>query len=78
MRRALRKELDSTVTFIQRLLDEGIACREFKPIPNTRALAFVFFCSVEGAVMYARAVRSNEPMNYVTEYCRQIIDQISK
>jgi TetR/AcrR family transcriptional repressor of nem operon len=78
MRRALRKELDSTVSFVQNLLDEGIACGEFKPIPDTRALAFVFFCSVEGAVMYARAVRSNEPMNYVTEYCRQIIVQISR
>lgn len=78
MRRALRKELDATVSFIQRLLDEGVASGEFKPIPDTRALAFVFFCSVEGAVMYARAVRSKEPMTYVSTYCRQIIDQISK
>src|SRR5690606_2788892 len=78
MRRALRKELDSTVSFIQKILDEGIVNGEFKPIPDTRALAFVFFCSVEGAVMYSRAVRSDEPMSYVTTYCRQMIDQISK
>jgi AcrR family transcriptional regulator len=78
MRRALRKELDATVSFIQQLLDEGIACGEFRPVPDTRALAFVFFCSVEGAVMYARAVRSPEPMTYVNEYCRQIIDQLSE
>lgn len=78
MRRALRKELDATIAFMQSLLDEGIARGEFKPIPDTRALAFVFFCSVEGAVMYARAIRSREPMDYITAWCRQIIDQISR
>ncbi|HEX7016954.1 MAG TPA: TetR/AcrR family transcriptional regulator [Cyclobacteriaceae bacterium] len=78
MRRAVRKELDATVDFVQHLLEEGIASGEFRPVADTRALAFVFFCSVEGAVMYARAVRSTEAMTYITEYCRQIIDQISK
>lgn len=78
MRRALRKELGATVAFIQRLLDNGIAAGEFRSVPDTRALAFVIFCSVEGAIMFSRIERSAEPMNYIVGHCRQMLDQISK
>jgi|SRR5690606_3683577 len=78
MRRALRKELEATVAFIQRLLDNGIAAGEFRRVPDTRALAFVVFCSVEGAIMFSRIERSAEPMRYIVDHCRQMLDQISK
>lgn len=78
MRKALRRELGATVAFIQRLLDNGIAAGEFRSVPDTRALAFVIFCSVEGAIMFSRIERSAEPMNYIVGHCRQMLDQISK
>lgn len=78
MRKTLRKELTATVAFIQRLLDRGIAAGEFRQVADTRALAFVIFCSVEGAIMFSRIERSAEPMNYIVGHCRQMLDQISK
>jgi AcrR family transcriptional regulator len=77
MRKAVRKELVATIAHIQQLLDKGIAAGEFRHVPDTRALAFVFFCSVEGAIMFSRVERSPEAMNYVVGYCRQLLDQIS-
>ena len=78
MRRALRKELNGTVTFVQRLLEEGMASGEFARTTDARSLAYFIFCSVEGAVMFSRAIGSVEPMDYVTGYCRKILEQISK
>lgn len=78
MRKAVRKELNSTVAYIQRLLDQGVEAGEFMNIPDTRALAFVIFCSVEGAIMFSRIQRSIEPMNYIVGHCRQMLNQISK
>lgn len=78
MRKAVKKELNNVVAYIQRLLDQGIATGEFRNIPDTRALAFVMFCSVEGAIMFSRIERSTEPMNYVVGHCRQLVYQIRK
>lgn len=78
MRRMVTKELVDTVDFIQSLLDKGVKNKEFKNSINSRELAYAFFCSIEGALMFARVERSREPMDIVVKHCKGILDQISK
>lgn len=78
MRRVVVKELLQTVGFIEELLKQGVEAGEFDKKINARALAYTFFCSVEGALMFARAERSREPMDIVVQHCKKILDQISK
>lgn len=78
MRKVVVEELMSVVSFIERLLKKGIQAGEFKKEIKPRELAFVFFCSIEGALMYSRAERSDEPMKIIVKHCKSILDQISK
>lgn len=77
LQEAVSRELNNTVSFIQQLLDKGIVDGEFKPVPDTRALAVMIFCAVEGAIMFSRVEQSNEPMHYVAGYCKKLLDQIT-
>lgn len=77
MRRVVLKELTSTVDFIATLLDRGVAAGEFKTTSDTRKLAYVFFCSVEGALMFARVERSSQAMDLVVAHCKSILETIS-
>ncbi|MBT1687352.1 TetR/AcrR family transcriptional regulator [Dawidia soli] len=77
MRRLVARELVHTVEFIASLIEKGIAAGEFKKGTDAHQMAYVFFCSIEGAVMFARAERSEEPMQIVIKHCKNLVKQIS-
>lgn len=78
MRKVVTKELMNTIEFIDGLLTKGIKAGEFRKNINSREIAYTFFCSVEGALMFARVERSREPMDIIVRHCKNILDQISK
>jgi AcrR family transcriptional regulator len=77
MRRVVVKELMSTVMFIYNLLNKGIKAGEFRKDINARELAYTIFCSIEGAIMFSRAERSEEPMKIIVKHCKKILNEIS-
>lgn len=77
MRRVVVKELMSTVMFIYNLLNKGIKAGEFRKDINPRELAYTIFCSVEGAIMFSRAERSEEPMKIIVKHCKKLLNEIS-
>jgi len=78
LRKAVVGELNSTIGFIESLLNKGVAAGEFISDINPRELAYVFFCSVEGALMFSRVERSALSMNAVVAHCKSVLDQIEK
>jgi TetR/AcrR family transcriptional repressor of nem operon len=78
MRKVVGSELVATVEFITSLLKKGVKNNEFKSDIKPRHLAYTFFCSVEGALMFARVERSREPMDIIVKHCKEILKQISK
>ncbi|MCB0489293.1 MAG: TetR/AcrR family transcriptional regulator [Cyclobacteriaceae bacterium] len=78
MRKRVALELNSTVNFIKSLLDKGVMAGEFKSDIDSKSLAYLFFCSVEGALMFSRAERSSKSMDAVVNHCEKILNQISK
>ncbi len=78
MRKRVALELNSTVNFIESLLNKGVMAGEFKSDIDSKSLAYLFFCSVEGALMFSRAERSSESMDAVVNHCKEILNQISK
>lgn len=78
MRRVVTKELMATIDFIALQLEGGVKAGEFMPTIRPRELAYVFFCSIEGALMFARVERSDEPMDIIVKHCKKILDQISQ
>jgi len=77
MRKVVVKELTSTIDFIAGLIKKGITAKEFKHDADPRALAYSFFCAVEGAVIFSRVERSREPMDIVVAHCKGVLDKIS-
>ena len=77
MRRVVVKELVRTVDFIASLLSRGVEAGEFKAEIKSHELAYSFFCSVEGAIVFSRVERSREPMDIVVRHCKSIVEQIS-
>lgn len=78
MRRVVVKEMTKTIEYIQGLLEDGVAQGEFKKSTDARMMAYVFFCVIEGGIMYSRAERSPDAMELVVKHCKQLIDQITK
>jgi TetR/AcrR family transcriptional regulator, transcriptional repressor for nem operon len=78
MRRTVAKELNATVNFIQSLISKGIRSGEFKAGTDARKLAYIFFCSIEGALMFARVERDRGPMDIVVNHCKELLKQICK
>jgi TetR/AcrR family transcriptional regulator, transcriptional repressor for nem operon len=78
MRRAVAAELVLTVDFIASLITKGIRRGEFKKEIRARELAYVLFCSIEGALMFARVERSDEAMKIMVKHCKMLLNQISK
>lgn len=76
IRRVVVKELIQTVSFIQGLIDRGVKSGEFQKI-NSKELAYVFFCTIEGAIMFSRAERSEEPMKICVKHCKNLLEKIS-
>lgn len=77
LRRVLVKELNSTIGFIEELLQQGVDQGEFKKQTDVYRLAYIIFCSIEGAVMFSRAERSDEPMQIIVSHCKNLLDQLS-
>lgn len=78
MRRTVAREIMQTIDFITLLLKKGVAAGEFKKGIKPKELAYSFFCSVEGALMFARVEKSREPMDIIVKHCKNILEQISK
>lgn len=78
MKKVVTEELMSVVNFIRSLLDQGIAAGEFREDTDTRRLAYTFFCSIEGAIMFSRVERSREPIDLIADHCKNILNTISK
>jgi TetR/AcrR family transcriptional repressor of nem operon len=78
MRKVVARELMSTVEFIASLLTKGIKAGEFVNTVKPYELAYVFFCSIEGALMFSRVEKSSEPMDIIVTHCKKMLDQISK
>jgi TetR/AcrR family transcriptional regulator, transcriptional repressor for nem operon len=76
MRRVVLKELTATLDFIARLFERGVKAGEFNKNIDPRQLAYIFFCSVEGGLMFARLERSREAMDIVVQHCRRILNDI--
>lgn len=71
-------EIRTTIEFIESLLIQGRRAGEFKPDVDTKELALVFFCSIEGAIVISRILSSNVPMKSVIKHCKNILEQISQ
>lgn len=78
MRKVVTKELMDTINFITSLLDKGIKAGEFKKDIKSNEIAYTLFCSIEGALMFARVEKSDEPMKIIIRHCKNLINQISK
>jgi TetR/AcrR family transcriptional regulator, transcriptional repressor for nem operon len=77
MRKIVATELMDTIEFIAGLLKKGVKANEFRPDINPRHLAYTFFCSVEGALMFSRVEKSKEPMDIIVKHCKKLLDDIS-
>ena len=77
MRKFVSKELVETIDFIDSLLKKGVKANEFVAGIRTREIAYTLFCSVEGALMFARVERSREPMDIIVRHCKKILESIS-
>jgi TetR/AcrR family transcriptional regulator, transcriptional repressor for nem operon len=78
MRKVVTKEIMATVDFISNLLKKGVESGEFKKGIKTNEIAYTFFCSIEGAIMFSRVEQSREPIDIIVKHCKRILDQISK
>jgi TetR/AcrR family transcriptional regulator, transcriptional repressor for nem operon len=77
MRKIVASELVATVDFIASLLKNGVKANEFRKDIKPHQLAYTFFCSIEGALMFSRVERSTEPMEIIVKHCKEILDEIS-
>jgi TetR/AcrR family transcriptional regulator, transcriptional repressor for nem operon len=77
LRKAVAAELESTVSFMTSLIDKGKKTGEFRPDIKSREYALLFFCSVEGALMFSRVSPTDEAMKVVVKLCKKLVDQIS-
>lgn len=78
MRRMVGTELVAVVTFIERLIRNGVQAGEFRRETRPRELAYTFFCCIEGAMMFSRVARSTEAMDIVITHCKEILNKISQ
>jgi TetR/AcrR family transcriptional regulator, transcriptional repressor for nem operon len=76
MRKTVVAELEKSVNSMTKLLDRGKQSGEFKKDFNSREMAMMFFCSIEGAIMFSRVAGSAEAMAIVTKSIRSIIESI--
>jgi len=77
MRKVVVEELHAVVDYIASLIKEGIQNGEFRKGIKPQEIAYTWFCLVEGALMFSRAERSDEPMKIIVKHCKSILNQIS-
>jgi len=76
MRRVVVEELEKSVNSMTKLLDRGKQSGEFSKDFNSREMAMLFFCAIEGAIMFSRVSASKEAMTIVTKSLKSTIDSI--
>lgn len=77
LRPVVGAEITEVVHAIETLLKKGVKAGEFRKDFNAKELAYIFFCMIEGAIMFSRIERSREPMNIVIKHCKHKLDQIT-
>jgi AcrR family transcriptional regulator len=77
IRPVVGNEITQVVNFMATLIRKGIRSGEFKQNTDPRELAYVFFCALEGAIMFSRVEGSSEPMDIVVNHCKDKLDQIT-
>lgn len=77
LRKAVAAELESSISFMESLIDKGKRAGEFRRDIRSREHAMLFFSAVEGALMIARVSPTDEAMKLIVKQCRRIIDEIS-
>ena len=77
MRPVVGTGLKEMVDFIESLIKKGVRSGEFKKGTNARQLAYIFFCAIEGALMFSRIERSRAPMDIIVNHCKYKLDQIT-
>jgi TetR/AcrR family transcriptional regulator, transcriptional repressor for nem operon len=78
MKGTVAEEIEKTVTMISSILEEGKKNGEFRADVKSRELAYLFFSSVEGAIMVSRVSSSDMSMKAVIKHCKNILDLIGK
>jgi len=77
MRPMVSREILQAVEAIATLLKKGVRAGEFQKDINVRALAYTFFCAVEGAIMVSRVEGSRDAMDIVVKHCKGKIQEIT-
>ncbi|MEI9920518.1 MAG: TetR/AcrR family transcriptional regulator [Bacteroidota bacterium] len=74
MRKTVVAELQKSVNSMMKLLERGKENGEFKRDFDSREVAMLFFCAIEGAIMFSRVSSSKEAMSIVIKQLRSIIN----
>lgn len=77
MRPLVAREIMEVVNAIAALLRKGVKAGEFRKDVNVRELAYTFFCTIEGAIMFSRVEGSRQPMDIIINHCKNKLDQIA-
>ena len=77
IRPVVAEEVRRVIYFMAALIRKGMRSGEFRKGTDARQLAYVFFCAIEGAIMFSRLERSAEPIKIVVNHCKNKLDQIS-
>jgi AcrR family transcriptional regulator len=78
MRKVVVAELQKSVNSMTKLLDRGKASGEFRKDFNSQEMATLFFCAIEGAIMFSRVSASKQTMSIVIKQLRSMLDEIGK
>ncbi|HZY78990.1 MAG TPA: TetR/AcrR family transcriptional regulator [Cyclobacteriaceae bacterium] len=78
MKKTVVIEMMKSINSLAKLLERGKEAGEFRKNFDSKEMATVFFCSIEGAIMLSRVSGSNEAMKSVTKSIRSQIELISK
>ena len=77
MKKVVASEIDRTITFIARLIQEGKRNAEFHKNTRSRDIAYILFASIEGALMISRVSSSDAAMKAVVRHCKTLLDRIT-
>ncbi|TBL72647.1 TetR/AcrR family transcriptional regulator [Paenibacillus thalictri] len=64
---------EQMLAFIQGILQQGIAAREFQPDMDTESVASFIFSSIEGGIMTSRLTRDNKHVAYAKQHIERLL-----
>jgi TetR/AcrR family transcriptional regulator, transcriptional repressor for nem operon len=76
LKKAVARELERSVNYIASLLTAGKEHGEFRKKFDARQTATLFFCAIEGAIMFSRVSASDEAMKIVTGMIRRMVAEL--